>query len=66
MGSNLPLWLLSSTVSSKVFLKVEFSSGFYPITSLMLWTEFFMVSLGYNEYINMYFNLIIMICDWLV
>ena len=66
MGSNSPLILLSSKDSFKVFLKVEFLSGFHSITNLMLRNELFIVSLGNNEYINMYFNLIMTIYDGLV
>ena len=32
----------------------------------MLLTEFFMVSLGYNGYINMYFNFSMINCDGFV
>ena len=66
MGSNSPMRLLSSKSSFEAFLKVEFSSGFHSITKLMLSDELFMVSLGYNGYINMYFNLIMVNCDDLV
>ena len=66
MGSNSPLRLISLKGSFKVFEKVEFSSGFHSITNLMLWTEFLMVHLGYNGYINMCFNLIMINCDGLV
>ena len=63
MGSNLPLRVFPQRVPSKWISKVEFSCGFHSITELMLLTEFFMFYLGYDGYINMYFNLIMVICD---
>ena len=66
MESSSPLRLFPQRVPSKWTSKVEFSSGFHPITNLMLWNEFLMVYLGYNEYINMYFNLTMINCDSLV
>ena len=47
-GSNSPLGLFPERVPSKLISKVEFLCGLHPITKLMLFTELFMVSLGYN------------------
>ena len=60
------LWEFFPKGFHQIDFKIMNSSGFSSNTKLMPWISLFIIPFGYYEYINMYYNSITLLLDWLV